>query len=58
MVGITAEALEAGDARASTPLGYYGQADDIAKVALFLASDASNYMTGHTIVVDGGKQLR
>jgi 2-dehydro-3-deoxy-D-gluconate 5-dehydrogenase len=57
-MGITPDALEAGDAKANTPIGYYGQPDDIAKVVLFLASDASNYMTGHTIVVDGGKLLK
>lgn len=56
--GITAEALEAGDAKANTPMGYYGQADDIAKAALFLASEAASYMTGQTIVVDGGKLLK
>lgn len=56
--GITPELLEAGDAKANTPIGYYGQPDDIAKVVLFLASDAANYMTGQTIVVDGGKLLK
>jgi 2-dehydro-3-deoxy-D-gluconate 5-dehydrogenase len=56
--GITPEMLEAGDAQANTPIGYYGQADDIAKVVLFLASEAANYMTGHTVVVDGGKSIK
>jgi 2-deoxy-D-gluconate 3-dehydrogenase len=56
--GITPEALEAGDAKANTPMGYYGQPDDIAKVVLFLSSDAANYITGQTIVVDGGKLLK
>jgi NAD(P)-dependent dehydrogenase (short-subunit alcohol dehydrogenase family) len=36
------------------PLGRYGQPEDIANVAVFLASDAAIYITGQTIVVDGG----
>ncbi len=36
------------------PLGRMGTADDIASVALFLASDQARYMTGHTVAVDGG----
>lgn len=38
----------------SIPLGRLAQAEDIAKVALFLASDDSAYITGAEIVVDGG----
>ncbi|MDD5700539.1 MAG: SDR family oxidoreductase [Dehalococcoidales bacterium] len=36
------------------PLGKMGIADDIGRVALFLASDLSGYMTGSVVVVDGG----
>ena len=36
------------------PLPVAGQAEDIAQAALFLASDASRFITGHCLVVDGG----
>lgn len=36
------------------PLGRYGVPEDMAPVALFLASPAAGYITGQTIVVDGG----
>ncbi len=36
------------------PYARVGQPDDIAKAVTFLASDESEYITGHTIVVDGG----
>lgn len=36
------------------PLGRYGQPEDIAGVATFLASDLASYVTGESIVVDGG----
>jgi NAD(P)-dependent dehydrogenase (short-subunit alcohol dehydrogenase family) len=36
------------------PLGRLGETTDIIGAALFLASDASSYVTGHTILIDGG----
>jgi 3-oxoacyl-[acyl-carrier protein] reductase len=37
-----------------TPLGRIGTADDIAQLALYLASDASSFMTGQALTIDGG----
>ena len=39
------------------PLKRLGQADDIANLALFLASEQSNYITGQVIHVDGGMAM-
>jgi 3-oxoacyl-[acyl-carrier protein] reductase len=41
---------------ALTPLGRTGQPDDIAPVAVFLASDESRWVTGDTLAVSGGLQ--
>ena len=47
-----------GDYAASTPLPRPGEVDDIANAAVFLLSDASSYITGQVINVDGGQMLR
>ena len=36
------------------PLGRYGQPEDIANAAVYLLSDASSWVTGHDLVIDGG----
>ena len=33
-----------------------GEPDEVAKLAVFLASDYSSYITGETIYIDGGRQ--
>lgn len=39
---------------AKVPLGRFGEAKEVADVVVFLASDASSFMTGSEVVVDGG----
>jgi NAD(P)-dependent dehydrogenase (short-subunit alcohol dehydrogenase family) len=43
--------------RANIPLGDFGQPEDLGPLAVYLASDASRYMTGATLVIDGGYTL-
>jgi 3-oxoacyl-[acyl-carrier protein] reductase len=56
--GLHAAGFAEGDFRkhieAQTPLGRIGQPDDTAKVAVFLASDDSGWVTGETLLVSGG----
>jgi meso-butanediol dehydrogenase/(S,S)-butanediol dehydrogenase/diacetyl reductase len=37
------------------PLGRAGTADDVARVVIFLASDAASFVTGVTVPIDGGE---
>jgi 3-oxoacyl-[acyl-carrier protein] reductase len=45
------------DIARGVPLGRLGEPEDIAGAMLFLASDAASYITGQTIIVDGGATL-
>lgn len=57
--GIPEEMVEARkrEMQAKSPIKRFGTPEEVAKVALFLASDDSSYMTGDEIVVDGGMSL-
>ena len=43
--------------RAQIPMGDFGQPEDLGPLAVYLASDASRYMTGAALVIDGGYTL-
>jgi NAD(P)-dependent dehydrogenase (short-subunit alcohol dehydrogenase family) len=38
-------------------MGRWGKAEEMADPAIFLASDASSFMTGQTLIVDGGQTI-
>jgi 2-dehydro-3-deoxy-D-gluconate 5-dehydrogenase len=59
LAGLPAEQIAAMSAAFAKmiPMGRMGDPDDIAKVAVFLASSAADYMTGELVVVDGGRLL-
>lgn len=54
MTSYLKEGEQADKYRAGIPLGRFGSAQDIANVALFLASELSSYVTGQVLSVDGG----
>jgi NAD(P)-dependent dehydrogenase (short-subunit alcohol dehydrogenase family) len=39
------------------PLGHWGKPEDIAHAVMYLASDEAGFVTGHTLVVDGGQTI-
>lgn len=43
--------------RRKIPLARLGEPEEVARVAVFLASDDASYVTGHTLVVDGGLSI-
>lgn len=57
--GIPPDAVHAikGEIERKSPIKRFGTPDEIAKAALFLASDDSSYMVGEEIIVDGGMSL-
>lgn len=58
-LGKKAWAGEVGEkAMKEIPLGRFGYPEEVAAVALFLASDASNFITGENIVIDGGNTIK
>jgi NAD(P)-dependent dehydrogenase (short-subunit alcohol dehydrogenase family) len=42
---------------ATVPLGYFGKPSDLSGLIVFLASEASSYITGQIFFVDGGRML-
>jgi gluconate 5-dehydrogenase len=40
--------------KARTPMGRFGEVSEVAAAAVFLASPGASYVTGHTLMVDGG----
>lgn len=55
-LGLTDEQLKetAAGIEASVPLGRFGEAAEVAKAVLFLASESASFITGEEIVIDGG----
>jgi gluconate 5-dehydrogenase len=51
---LVADEAFTGWVRARVPLGRWGQVDDLVGAAVFLASDAASFVTGHVLYVDGG----
>jgi len=48
----------AAHAAAQIPMGRFGTPDELANGVLFLASDEASYITGHSLLIDGGKFVK
>jgi meso-butanediol dehydrogenase / (S,S)-butanediol dehydrogenase / diacetyl reductase len=48
----------AAHAAAQIPMGRFGTPDELANGVLFLASDEASYITGHSLIIDGGKFVK
>ncbi len=55
---LRADPTREAEIRSRIPAGHWGDPDDLAGAAVFLASDAANYVNGHVLVVDGGWMSR
>ena len=51
---IDSNALDPAPVISRTPLGRWAQPSEIAEGVLFLLSDKASYITGHTLMIDGG----
>jgi NAD(P)-dependent dehydrogenase (short-subunit alcohol dehydrogenase family) len=51
---IQRQVLDGQEISERTPLGRFGEPEEMAEVALYLASDSAAFITGHALVSDGG----